>query len=102
MKKEHIAPALIFTAVLLLLGGMREIIGQGTLFSQAHLMFGEGFRELQFVLIEDYSGFLLAVLPPGAFIGLGFLIAAKNVIEARRIKKQTEIANSQAAAETKA
>lgn len=78
-----------FTAVLLVLGGMREIIGQGTLFSQAHLMFGESFRELQFVLIEDYSGFLLAVLPPGAFIGLGFLIALKNVIEARRVKKLT-------------
>lgn len=91
-----------FTAVLLLLGGMREIIGQGTLFSQAHLMFGEGFRELQFVLIEDYSGFLLAVLPPGAFIGLGFLIAAKNVIEARRIKKLAAITASQATAETNA
>ena len=91
-----------FTAVLLLLGGMREIIGQGTLFSQAHLMFGEGFRELQFVLIDDYSGFLLAVLPPGAFIGLGFLIAAKNVIEARRIKKLAAITASQATAETNA
>ena len=76
-----------FTAVLLLLGGMREIIGQGTLFSQAHLMFGESFRELQLVIIDDYSGFLLAVLPPGAFIGLGFLIALKNVIETRRLKK---------------
>ncbi|MDH5259192.1 MAG: electron transport complex subunit E [Gammaproteobacteria bacterium] len=76
-----------FTAVLLVLGGMREVIGQGTLFSQAHLMFGEGFRELQLVLIDDYSGFLLAVLPPGAFIGLGFLIALKNVIEGRRVKK---------------
>ena len=89
-----------FTAVLLLLGGMREIIGQGTLFSQAHLMFGEGFRELQFVLIEDYSGFLLAVLPPGAFIGLGFLIALKNVIEARRIKKLAMISSTESAIET--
>lgn len=76
-----------FTAVLLVLGSMREIIGQGTLFSHAHLMFGESFRELQLVVIDDYSGFLLAVLPPGAFIGLGFLIALKNIIEARRVKK---------------
>jgi len=75
-----------FTAVLLALGGMREIIGQGTLFSHAHLMFGDGFRDIQLTLIDDYSGFLLAVLPPGAFIGLGFLIALKNLIEARRIK----------------
>jgi len=88
-----------FTFVLLLLGSMREIIGQGTLFSQAHLMFGESFREFQLVLIDDYSGFLLAVLPPGAFIGLGFIIALKNIIETRRQKK---MANSTAtlAAET--
>ncbi len=76
-----------FTFVLLLLGGMREIIGQGTLFSHAHLMFGESFRGMQVVIFDDYGGFLLAILPPGAFIGLGFLIALKNVIEARRIRK---------------
>ncbi len=75
-----------FTAVLLLLGSMREIIGQGTLFSHAHLMFGDSFRDLQLVLFDDYGGFLLAVLPPGAFIGLGFIIALKNVIESRRLK----------------
>lgn len=75
-----------FTFVLLLLGSLREIIGQGTLFSHAHFMFGDSFRELQLVLISDYNGFLLAVLPPGAFIGLGFIIALKNVIETRRLK----------------
>jgi len=89
-----------FTAVLLLLGGMREIIGQGTLFSQAHLMFGENFRELQLVLIDDYSGFLLAVLPPGAFIGLGFLIALRNVIEVRRVKRLTLVKTPEPATET--
>lgn len=73
-----------FTAVLLVLGSMREIIGQGTLFSQAHLMFGESFRDAQITFIGDYGGFLLAVLPPGAFIGVGFLIALKNVIETKR------------------
>ncbi len=73
-----------FTFILLLLGSMREIIGQGTLFSQAHLMFGEGFREMQVTLISDYSGFLLAILPPGAFIGIGLLIALRNVIEQKR------------------
>ena len=73
-----------FTVVLLLLGSMREIIGQGTLFSQAHLMFGEGFRDMQIIVIEDYSGYLLAMLPPGAFIGLGLLLALRNVIESKR------------------
>jgi len=80
-----------FTSVLLVLGSMREIIGQGTLFSQAHLMFGEGFRDMQLVFVEDYSGFLLAILPPGAFIGLGLLIALKNVIETNRKARQAQM-----------
>jgi electron transport complex protein RnfE len=75
-----------YTLVLVALGGMRELIGQGTLLSQAHLMFGEYGRQLTLTLIEDYRGFLLAILPPGAFIGLGFLIAGMNVINARREK----------------
>ncbi|MDT8404660.1 electron transport complex subunit E [Sulfuriflexus sp.] len=72
-----------FTIVLLLLGGMREILGQGTLFSNAHLMFGEAARGWTITLIGDYRGFLLAILPPGAFIGLGLLIAVKNIIDER-------------------
>jgi len=72
-----------FTLVLVTLGAMREIIGQGTLFSQAHLMFGEAARSVTIVFAADYNGFLLAILPPGAFIGLGLLIAMKNVIDKR-------------------
>ena len=63
-----------FTAVLVLLGGMRELLGQGTLFSQAHLMFGEGARGLTITVIDNYRGFLIAILPPGAFIGLGLIV----------------------------
>ncbi len=76
-----------FTAVLVVLGAMREVIGMGTLLTQAHLMFGEVGRMLTITLIEDYRGFLLAILPPGAFIGLGLLIAVKNVIDERNKKK---------------
>ena len=72
-----------FLLVLLTLGGLREIIGSGTLFAGAHLLFGEGARGLAMTLIDDYRGFLLAVLPPGAFIGLGLLIAIKNIIDNR-------------------
>ncbi len=79
-----------FTAVLLLLGGMREIIGQGTLFSQAELMFGESARGLAITVIKDYRGFLLAALPPGAFIGLGLIVALKNVIDAWQQRRQTQ------------
>jgi len=71
------------TLVLLVLGGMRELIGQGTLFTQAHLMFGEAARGLTIKLAEDFPGMLIAVLPPGAFIGLGVLIAAKHLIDKR-------------------
>jgi electron transport complex protein RnfE len=46
-------------------------------------MFGEAARSMTFVFVEDYSGFLLAILPPGAFIGLGLLIAMKNLIDKR-------------------
>jgi electron transport complex protein RnfE len=73
-----------FTAVLVALGAMREVLGKGTLFSQAQLMFGDGAKWMTVTLFHDYQGFLLAILPPGAFIGLGLLIALKNVIDARR------------------
>lgn len=72
-----------FAAVLVVLGAMREILGHGTLLAHANLMFGEIGRMFTITLIEDYRGFLLAILPPGAFIGLGLLIALKNVIDER-------------------
>jgi electron transport complex protein RnfE len=72
-----------FAAVLVVLGAMREILGHGTLFAQANLMFGDGAKWMTMTVIENYRGFLLAILPPGAFIGLGLLIALKNVIDAR-------------------
>ncbi len=71
-----------FTLVLVTLGGMRELIGQGTLLDQAHLMFGDAARGLT-LKIEDFPGMLIAILPPGAFIGLGLLIMVKNLIDKR-------------------
>jgi electron transport complex protein RnfE len=68
---------------------MRELVGQGTLLSQAHMMFGEAGRSLTLTLIDDYRGFLLAVLPPGAFIGLGFIIAGVNIINNRRERQKS-------------
>jgi Na+-translocating ferredoxin:NAD+ oxidoreductase subunit E len=71
-----------FTLVLLVLGGMRELVGQGTLFDQAHLMFGEVAQGLT-LKIDDFHGMLIAILPPGAFIGLGLMIMVKNLIDKR-------------------
>lgn len=98
--KQPVLPAFVdalamgigFTLVLVALGSMREILGQGTLFADAHLMFGEGARAMTITLVEDYRGFLLAILPPGAFIGLGLLIALKNVIDGRLQKKAAQTA----------
>ncbi|MGD2137241.1 MAG: electron transport complex subunit E [Gammaproteobacteria bacterium] len=84
---DGLAMGIGFTLVLVTLGGMREIIGQGTLLGHAHLMFGDFGNRLTLTLIEDYRGFLLAILPPGAFLGLGFLIAGMNIINARFEKK---------------
>ena len=72
-----------FTLALVLLGAMREIIGSGTLFGNAPLLLGDAFSFLEMTLIADYRGFLLMVLPPGGFMALGFLLAAKRVIDHR-------------------
>ena len=71
---------------LALLGGLRELIGGGTLFSGIDMVF-PGLHPLQ-LLPDDYPGLLLAMLPPGAFILLGCLIAWKNWIEARAAARQ--------------
>jgi len=77
-----------FTLVLIVLSGMRELIGFGTLFANAQLMFGDLGHSMTITLSDDYPGFLLAVLPPGAFIGLGLLIALKNIIDKQQTARQ--------------
>lgn len=77
-----------FMAVLLVLGAMRELIGQGTLFDGANLLLGPWAQSLRLEIFSFDSQFLLAILPPGAFLGLGLLIAAKNVIDAQIKSKQ--------------
>ncbi|WP_027707168.1 electron transport complex subunit E [Zooshikella ganghwensis] len=81
-----------FASILLLLGAMRELIGQGTLFSNMHLLLGDVARNWEITLITDYKKFLFAILPPGAFVFMGFLIALKNIIDqnlAERAKQKS-------------
>ena len=80
---DGLAMGIGFSLVLMVLGGVREFLGQGTLFYQAHLLLGEGARGFGLELGDDFQGALLAILPPGAFIGLGLMIALKNVIDKR-------------------
>ncbi len=78
-----------FMIALLLIGATREILGNGTLFANMHLLFGEVARDWQLSLFGDsYKGFLVAVLPPGAFLVAGLLIALKNTIDAQIEKRQ--------------
>jgi Na+-translocating ferredoxin:NAD+ oxidoreductase subunit E len=70
-----------FVWVIGLLGAIRELIGQGTLFSGIEMVF-PGARAIQ-ILPADYPGFLLAMLPPGAFFVLGLMIAGRNWLDHR-------------------
>ncbi|MDD9173418.1 electron transport complex subunit E [Aliivibrio finisterrensis] len=76
------------TAVLILLGAMREVLGNGTLFDGADLLLGDWATVLRIELFHVDSHFLLAMLPPGAFLGVGFLIAIKNVIDKKLADRQ--------------
>lgn len=71
------------TTVLVLLGSIREVLGNGTLFDGADLLLGSWAASLRIELFNVESNFLLAMLPPGAFIGVGFIIAFKNVIDSQ-------------------
>ncbi len=77
-----------FLLVLVVLGAIREILGQGTLFDGAPLLFGDWAASLRIEVMQLDNQFLLAILPPGAFIAMGFLIAAKNIIDEKIAEHQ--------------
>ena len=91
---DGLATGLGFCLALVTLGALREIVGRGTLMSQAGLMFGDLGESLQLTLIPNHPGFLLAMLPPGAFIGLGLLIAGRNWLDARLSGRRKRIATT--------
>lgn len=78
-----------FLLVLVCIGASREILGTGTLFADMQLLFGESARSWKLnVFGDNYPGFLVAILPPGAFLVTGFLIAIKNSIDASIERKR--------------
>jgi len=77
-----------FLLVLVALGAIREVLGQGTLLDGAELLFGDWASQLRIEVFHLDNQFLLAILPPGAFIAMGFLIAAKNKIDAKLAEQQ--------------
>ena len=80
---DGLATGLGFLLALVALGALREVAGRGTLFCEARLMFGALGESLELTLVPGHPGFLLALLPPGAFIGLGLLVAGRNWLNAR-------------------
>lgn len=80
---DAVAMGLGLTLVLVVLGAIRELAGHGTLLSGIDLVFGESAKQMVVHVLPDYQGFLLAILPPGAFIALGLLIAGNNWRNAR-------------------
>nr|WP_324258160.1 electron transport complex subunit E [Cellvibrio fontiphilus] len=84
-----------FLLVLVLVGAVRELLGTGHLFADMQLLFGESARSWQInVFGADFPNVIFALLPPGAFIVVGFLIAAKNAIDAQ-LKKRADARKSQ-------
>ncbi len=75
-----------FTGVLTLLGGLRELVGSGTVLSNLQLLLGNTAASTGIEL--PMTGVLVAILPPGAFFGLAFLVAAKNYLDARRAQAE--------------
>lgn len=97
---DGLAMGLGLTAVLAVLGGVREIFGHGTLLSGIDMALGESAKSLVITVVPDYHGFLLAILPPGAFITLGMLIATKNWLNLRaeaRARTEASTVKTQAA-----
>ena len=70
-----------FALLLMAIGALRELVGHGSILSDMHMLFGgEPLRGL--VLVD--GGFLLAILPPGAFFSLAVAVAVKNAIDKKR------------------
>ncbi|MBI2379923.1 MAG: electron transport complex subunit E [Gammaproteobacteria bacterium] len=95
---DGFAQGMGFCAALFTLGALRELAGQGTLLADADKLLGPWARVLSVQVFHPDAVFLAAILPPGAFIGLGVLIAGKNWLDARRAARQTLAAPASAPA----
>ena len=83
------------TSALFLLGAMREILSKGSLFDGANRLLGNWASVLHIQIFHFDGSFLLAMLPPGAFLGVGFMIALKNIIDKYKADKQSVLEKQQ-------
>ena len=76
-----------FTIALTLIGAVREIVGAGTLFADASLLFGPAFKFMEMRLLPEDTGILMMILPPGGFLALGLLVVGKRILDVRAGKE---------------
>lgn len=98
---DGLAMGLGATCALFVLGSLREILGNGTLFNGADLLLGSWAKSLRIEVFHTDTPFLLAMLPPGAFLGLGFLLALKYIIDQKMKARQALRQNMSAATTTR-
>lgn len=93
--KEKVLPSLMdgifmglgFTLALTMIGAVREIIGSGTLFADASLLFGPAFKFMELRVLPQDVGVLMMVLPPGGFLATGFMVVGKRLLDIRAGKQ---------------
>lgn len=81
---DGLGTGLGFAWSLTLIGALREVFGSGTLLAGASLLGGDMLRPFEMTVIEDYRGFLIALLPPGGFLAVGFILALKSHLGRQR------------------
>lgn len=76
-----------FTIALTMIGTVREIVGSGTLFADASLLFGESFKFMELRILPQDTGIMMMILPPGGFLALGLLVVGKRILDVRAGKE---------------
>ena len=74
---------------------MRELFGTGMLFTNMQLLFGPDAKDWAITVFPNYPNYLVAILPPGAFIFVGFIIATKNIIDSNIKERKARMAEQQ-------
>ncbi|HEX8593661.1 MAG TPA: Rnf-Nqr domain containing protein [Pseudomonas sp.] len=73
-----------YSAAILALGTLRELLGDGSLLNNAQWLFGSNAASWRIDLLPSASGVHLMVLAPGGFILSGLLMAAVNALRQRQ------------------
>ncbi len=87
---DALAMGVGFLLVLLALGASRELLGHGTLGAGLEEVLGPAWTGARLEVFPERAGLLFALLPPGAFILLGLMLAARNLTARRRVARRDQ------------